>query len=144
MRRRSAARIDDPDLPQRAVGILGEQARQGLLGGESLAHHADAVRAIGRVRIGLRGDRPGAGTGPGHHRAAGQESRRDGNAELAARDIGSDDRKGRNGTESLDSARHGLSPDWPTSCRDPRRRSHAITLNMLTRGGCGSDNPSQV
>ena len=58
-----------------------------LLRGQALAEQDQALRAVARVRVGLRRDRASARLGPGNDRADGEELRLGRDAPLAGLEI---------------------------------------------------------
>src|SRR5207247_4919238 len=71
----AAASVDDAELAVVAPLVGGGKPLDRLLGGEAVTEQREAVRAVARVRVGLRRDRAYVRLRPRHERADGEELR---------------------------------------------------------------------
>ena len=86
--------VDDRHLARVAGGVIRDERRQRLLGVHARGQQVEKLRAVAGVGVGLGGDRPDSGAGPGHDRADREPVRLDRDAELTGVGIARDDRVG--------------------------------------------------
>src|SRR5262249_12922684 len=96
VRRRTAFRVDDPQLAARAVLVPAGEALDGLVGAEPVAQEREPLWAVPPVRVGLPRDRPHVRLGPGYDRAARGELRLRPHAPLPRLEVARADRVRRN------------------------------------------------
>ena len=86
------ARVDDRHLARVAGGIVRDKRRQRLLGGHAGRQQVEQLRPVGRLGVGLGGDRADARPSPGHDPTDREPVRLDGDAEFAGGGVARDDR----------------------------------------------------
>ena len=90
----ASVRVDDAELAVVAAVVGGGQARDDLLGGQSLAEECKAVRAVAGVRVRLGRDRSHVWLRPRHDRADGEKLRLRRDTPLACLEVARGDRVG--------------------------------------------------